>query len=78
MDALLRWCIEAHGLPPTVLEPALLDAPGGGGAQRLGFAASRAVEKGQVRALLPRFHALAWGPALDLLGLCSTALEPSW
>lgn len=49
MDSLLRWCIEQQSLPPTALEPAMLDVPGGEGAQRLGFTVCRPVEQGQVR-----------------------------
>ena len=48
MDQLLRWCIERHGLPATVLEPAEVEVQGGEGALRLGFSVSRPVEQGEV------------------------------
>lgn len=44
-EALLRWCIERHQLPPLAVEPGVLDAEVG--VQRAGFLASREVAIGE-------------------------------
>jgi histone-lysine N-methyltransferase SETD3 len=51
-DALLRWCVERHALPPPSLEPAPVDSDLGGG-ERLGFVASRDVAQGAVLLEIP-------------------------
>ena len=50
-DALLRWCIEQHQLPPLAVEPATLE--GDLGAQRPGLVAAREIEAGEVVLQIP-------------------------
>ena len=51
-DALLRWCIEQHQLPPLAVEPAVVegDLPG---VQRAGFVTVREVAAGEALLQLP-------------------------
>ena len=52
--ALLRWCIGQRGLPPTPLEPALLDSDLGTRDVEVGFTiATEAVQKGSVLLEIP-------------------------
>lgn len=50
-DALVRWCIEQHQLPPLAVEPAVLD--GEAGTKRSGFVASKAVTQSDVVLEIP-------------------------
>ena len=52
-DALLRWCIEEHALPPTSLEPASLDEDLGGGEQAFGFITNSDASKGDIILEIP-------------------------
>ena len=52
LDALLRWCVEEHALPPPSLEPAVVEA-GLGAGDRPGFVASRTVAQGGVLLDIP-------------------------
>lgn len=50
-DALVRWCIEQHALPPLAVEPAPVEAAGG--EARTGFVATRDVAAGEVVLQIP-------------------------
>ncbi|KAL4859859.1 Nucleolar GTP-binding protein 1 [Chlorella vulgaris] len=50
-DALVRWCIEQHQLPPLAIEPAVLD--GEAGTKRSGFVAAKAVAQSDVVLEIP-------------------------
>ena len=75
MDQLLRWCIERHGLPASVLEPAEVEVQGGEGALRLGFTVSRPVEQGEVSSdsgsTSKSWGQLLWDVCIYLRRLCS-------
>jgi hypothetical protein len=50
-DALVRWCIEQHQLPPLAVEPAVLD--GEAGTKRSGFVAAKVVAQSDVVLEIP-------------------------